>query len=246
MASSNAFGEFLSGARRTGQDLSARQKKQLNKLIQSPKKGGKGKTVTAKELKQGQKAVKASGKDFGDYLGTVARTYGTSQLNKKAQKKLESAGYTQQGGYYTKQNPITGEMLSRGEEAGFKGEDIRGYLSGLSSKDFGEGAARYMQQGEYDLDASTGKWGKRAPIGITDSSDDSAGGPTDFLNNFLTGQNQGIFAGLNPDEMSGYTPAEIDYATRIDPYKIQAKSSERQAKFQLGSNLYGLIPYAFN
>lgn len=240
MADSNAFEEFLSKERRPGKDLSAGQKKKLNKLIQAPK-GGKGKTVTAKELKAGKKAVQASGKDFGDYLGTVARTYGVSNLGKKTQKKLESAGYTQQGGYYTKQNPITGEMLSRGEAAGFRGEDIRGYLSGLSSKDFGEGVGKYMKEGDYDLDASTGKWGKRKPIDIDDDTTD----PTDFLNSFLSGNNEGIFAGLNPDEMAGYTPAEIDYATRIDPYKIQAKSAERQAKFQLGSNLYGLIPYAF-
>lgn len=242
MADSKAFGEFLSKERRPGKDLTKGQRRQLNKLIQAPQ-GGKGKTVTGKELKAGAKAAKKSGKDFGDYLGTVARTYGTSRLGAKARRQLESAGYTQQGGYYTKQNPITGEMLSRGEASGFKGEDIRGYLSGLSSKDFGEGAAKYMQEGEYTLNPSTGKWSKTQPIDITDTGTASG---TDFLNNFLSGNNEGIFAGLNPDTMPGSTPAEIDYATRIDPYKIQAKSSERLAKFQLGQNLYGLIPYAFS
>lgn len=240
MADSKAFEEFLSKERRPGKDLTKGQRRQLNKLIQAPK-GGKGKIVTGKELKTGAKAAKKSGKDFGDYLGTVARTYGVSQLGGKAKKQLESAGYTQQGGYYTKQNPITGEMLSRGEAAGFKGDDIRSYLSGLSSKDFGEGASGYMQKGEYNLNPSTGKWAKATPINI----DDSATDPTDFLSSFLSGNNEGIFAGLNPDTMPGSTPAEIDYATRVDPYKIQAKSSERQARFQLGSNLYGLIPYAF-
>jgi hypothetical protein len=56
--------------------------------------------------------------------------------------------------------------------------------------------------------------------------------------------------------MAGATPFEMDYALNIDPYKIQAKSAERQsrisqqtslqaAKIGQGTSLYNLIPSAF-
>lgn len=42
----------------------------------------------------------------------------------------------------------------------------------------------------------------------------------------------------NPDEALGSSPAEMDYATSIDPYKIEAKSRERLGALQAGLGAY--------
>lgn len=241
-----AIEEFFAGARKTGKDLSSQQQKKLQGLL-----GLKGKSdkLNVKELQKGKKAYEASGKNFGDYLSAVAGTVKESKLKGGVRKKLEGAGYTSEGGYYTKKAPISESMVAAAQGKGFGDTDIRKYLAqSFASKELGEGIGKFLGGGNYKLNSETGKWEEFEPVSPGAQGATSAGA-------FGT-TGEGIFAGLNPDDFQGSSPMEMEYAALVDPYKIQAKSSERiaktgqrtslqAAKIAQGTSLYNLIPSVF-
>jgi hypothetical protein len=241
-----ALEQAFAEARKTGKTLSSAQQKKLAGLI-----GVKGKkdTISLKELQKGQKTYKASGKDFGDYLSAVAGTFGESKLKGGVRKKLTSAGYAPEGGYYTKKAPISEDIISSVQGKGFGDTDIRKYLAqSFSQKELGEGIGKFMGGGDYKLNPDTGKWEAFEPVKPPETTLDDI--------NKTTTKGGGIFEGLNPDAFPGVNPMEMEYAALVDPYKIQAKSSERiaktgqkttlqAAKIAQGTSLYNLIPSAF-
>lgn len=221
---------FISQARKKGVQLSGAPKKQLTKAIQQSGKGSQGKKITAAEIQKGRKTYAKTGGT--DYLATVGRTYGASQLSKDARSLLAKRGFTQEGGYYTKPGQITGSVIEKATAAGYKPNDVRSYLAGSFAQDqLGSEIAKFMGEGNYQLDPATGRWSEKPPISVT------GGGNIPGMG--TTGPGEGIYSGLNPDKMPGLTPFEMEYSATVDPYKIQAKSAERQARLSQATDLLG-------
>jgi len=240
-----ALEDFLASQRQTGPTLTSAQQKKLKQLI-----GVKGKqdTISAKELEKGQKKYTSKGQQFGDYMAAVAATFGEGRFKGGVKQQLTQQGYTPEGGKYIKRAPISGDILEKAKSAGYGEEDIRKYVAQtFAQKELDEGVGKFMGP-TYTLNPNTGKF-ESVPA-ITTSGGNTTPPP------ITTTTGSGIFAGLDPDTMAGATPFEMDYALNIDPYKIQAKSAERQsrisqqtslqaAKIGQGTSLYNLIPSAF-
>lgn len=221
---------FISQASKKGVQLAGAPKKQLTKAIQQSGKSGQGKKITAAEIKKARNTYSKTGGT--DYLATVGRTYGASQLSKDARSLLAKRGFTQEGGYYTKPGQVTESVIQKATAAGYKPSDIRSYLAGaFAQNQLGSEIAKFMGEGNYQLDPTTGRWSEKPPISVT------GGGNIPGLG--TTGPGEGIYAGLNPDEMPGATPFEMQYASMIDPYKIQAKSAERLGRLSQATDLLG-------
>ena len=237
-----ALEEFFSQGRRTGVELTPEQKRALNKQIQTKGKGGKGKTITGKELARGQKAATAN--QFDDFLGTVARNYGVSQLGGKAKRQLEQQGYTQEGGYYTRRGPITGSLVEKAQEKGFGAGDIASYIAqNFAQKDVSSEAAKFLGEGGYRLDPNSGRWSKADlasginPSGVTTPI--TAGDLASGISNITASLGQtisGIAGNVFGPGSGGSTAAEIQYATLVDPEKIRARSEERQTRMSQASD----------
>lgn len=240
---------FIEQARLRGAQLSGAPRKELTKAIQQPGKKGQGKTITAAELRRGQKTFERAGGT--DYLSTVGRTYAADQLAKDLRKKFETQGYTQQGGYYVKPGDITGSVLEKVKGAGYSESDIRSALaSNFAKATLDEQVNKFLGEGDYIRDPNTGTWSKKPAVNITDS------GITTPITPVASGTVSGIYAGIDPDSAKGKTVAEIEYMTYIDPYRIQAKSAERRSRMEQATDLtksrmqqanylYNLIPSAF-
>jgi len=240
---------FIEQTRLSGVQLAGAPRKELTKAIQQSGKKGKGKTITAAELRRGQTTFEKAGGT--DYLSTVGRTYAAEQLAKDLRKKFETQGYTQQGGYYVKPGDITGSVLEKIKAAGFGEEDIRSTLaSGFAKATLDEEVTKFLGAGDYIRDPNAGTWSKKPTITVTGS------GTTPPIVSVTSGTVSGIYAGINPDKAPGSTVAEMEYMTQVDPYKIQAKSAERRSRMEQATDLaksrmqqanylYNLIPSAF-
>jgi hypothetical protein len=249
MADSTALAALFEQARRRGVQLTGGAKKELTKEIQQSGKAGKGKKITAAEVKGGKQAYgKAGGTD---YLSTVGQTYAANQLAKDVRKRFESKGYTKEGGYYVKPGAVTESALEKAKGAGYSSDDIRSYLAGsFAQNELGDQVSKFIGEGNYQLDPTSGRWSKKPEVTITGS------GTIPPITPIASGTTSGIYAGINPDAAPGSTLGEIEYATLVDPVKIQAKSAERRTRMETSANLaqqriqqanylYNLIPSAF-
>lgn len=244
----DALQDLLTASRRSGQELSGKQKETLAKALTLKGDKGKGKTITRAELQRG---AKKSGQDFEDFLATVSRNFEIGRFGGKTKDIFEKQGFKQEGAKYTKYDPLSKKDLNKAIEAGYSAGDIREYIAkNFAQSELGDQIGKFMGQGNYSLDPSKGTWNANERIDI--NTDTTV--PT--VSTVASGETKGPFAGLNPDDFPGSTVAEMLYATSVDPYKIQAKSSERQQKLSALTNLrgqkvgqatslYNLIPYAF-
>lgn len=224
-----ALESFFEQQRKRGVQLTGAPKKQLTKTIQQKGKAGRGKKITAAELRAGQKQYEKGGGE--DYLATVGRTYQAKQLSKDVRNKLTKAGFAKDAsGYFTKSGPVTGSVLDKALGAGFDPQDVRSFIAGkFAQNELDDQISKFLGEGgQYKVDQTTGRWTKQE---LTPGANIIPGTST-------TGPTTGIYGGINPDEVPGATPGEIDYSTLIDPYKIQAKSAERLGALQAGTNAY--------
>lgn len=228
----NSLENLINQARLRGVQLTGGAKKELTKAIQQSGKKGKGKTITAKEIKQGRDLFKQSGGT--DYLATLGRTYQASQLSKDLRKKFENRGFSKADGYYVKQGDITQDVLDKALGAGYSAGDIRKVLAkNFAGNALNEQVAKFMGESDtYSKDPKTGKWTKQ-DIDITQDEDNFP------ITTVTGGADEGIYAGINPDAVPGATPAEIDYSMFVDPYKIQAKTGERLGRLTQATDLLG-------
>ena len=249
MADSNSLAALIAKARQKGVQLTGGAKKELTKVVQQSGKKGQGKKITAAEVKGGKKTFAQAGGT--DYLATIGRTYAADKLAKDVRKRFESKGYTKEGGYYVKPGAITESALEKAKGAGYSSDDIRSYLAGsFAQNELGDQVSKFIGEGNYQLDPTSGRWSKKPEISIT------GGGTTSPISPVAPGTTSGIYAGIDPDAAPGSTVGEMEYATMIDPYKIQAKSAERRTRMETSANLaqqriqqanylYNLIPSAF-
>lgn len=221
-----ALESFFEQQRKRGVQLTGAPKRELTKTIQQKGKAGRGAKITGVELQKAKKGFEGE-----DYLATVGRTYQAKQLSKDAREKFAKAGFAKDAsGYYTKSGPITKNVLDKALGAGFDPQDVRSVLAGTFARnELDDQISKFLGEGgQYKIDPITGRWTKQtlAP----ESANIPAPGE-------VTGT-QGIYGGINPDDVPGSTPQEIDYATLLDPVKIQAKSGERLGALQAGASAY--------
>jgi len=205
--------------------------------------------VTGKEFRQATKGKK--GDQFQQYLTRVSGAVPISALKGKAKSAFEKAGFAEFDGYYGR--PISASAVKKAASQGYSKEDVEDYLAQkfLGSQLSGEVSRFVGESGRYKVDPVTGKYVKTTPT-VTETGEDSSTSP--FAN--MTTSIRDFLDGLNPDAAPGSTIAEMEYATQIDPYKIQAKSAREQAlisaktskdiaQTQQANALYNLIGYAF-
>lgn len=231
-----ALEEAWWGAGRTGAQLPGEQQTSFRGTVGYT---GPGDIYTKKEFKKGQKAYKKSGQQFGDYLSAVAGSIGTQDLAPKLQKKFQKKGFQEFEGYYTTKAPVTASGIASLAQRGFEKSDVQKYIADRFKNDYLSSEVRKFMGEDYRLNPDTGKYEK---FDATIKLDTPTG--TGDLDTSISGtvtKNEGIYAGLDPDTMKGSTPYEMQYATLVDPYKIQAKSAERIARVGQGTALYGLI-----
>lgn len=225
-----ALESFFQEQRKRGVQLTGAPKKELTKAIQQKGKAGQGKKITAQELAKGRQAYAKTGGE--DYLATIGRTYKPTQLSKQVQGKLQKAGFAKdESGYYTKQGALTGSALDKALSSGYDPQDVRSYLAGsFAQNELDDQIAKFLGEGgQYKLDTGTGRWAKQELSpgdSLTPGADEVKGG-------------KGVFGGIDPNAAPGSTPAEIAYAASVDPYKIQAKSSERLGRLSQATDLLG-------
>lgn len=220
---------FIAEQRKKGVKLAGKQKKELSKAIQQSGKKGRGSKITAAELARGRKF--ATKTNTPDYLATVARTFAPKKLTAPVRKKLQKRGFTKdETGYYTKSGQITQNVLDKARAAGYSDTDLRSIIArDFAAKELDDQVGKFLgEAGGYKLNPTTGKW-EASTLGI---------GPNNIPGIGDLDVNEGPYAGINPDAASGATPAEFDYATLIDPYKIEAKSRERLGLLQAGLGAY--------
>jgi hypothetical protein len=225
-----SLSSFISSASKRGVKLAGKQKKALTKAIQQSGKKGGGKKITAKELTAGRKAFNKGG--GSDYLASVGRTYNPRKLTGSARKVLERKGFARdESGYYTKPGSITQSAIDKARGAGYSDEDIRATLAkDFSKRTLDDQVGKYLGEGGgYKKNDVTGLWEKQEVTGGSTTIPTPSG---------VTGT-PGPYAGINPDDAQGAFPSEIDYATTVDPYKIDAKSRERIARLQQATDLIG-------
>jgi hypothetical protein len=225
----DALRNLIESQSKKGVKLAGSQKKQLSKAIQQSGRGSSGKKISASEVakakRQAPQAVRS------DYLATVARTFQPNKLAGNLKKKLTKKGFEQdQSGYFTKPGQITQSALDKAKQSGFSESDIRSTLaSGFQGSRFDPSVTSFLTEGGgFKLNPQTGQF-------------ESTGlnlGPNNIPSGAGTTGNQGPFAGINPDDLPGVTPAEFDFAAIVDPFKIEAKSRERLGLLQAGLGGY--------
>jgi len=201
-----------------------------------------GGQLTKKSTKAVQKGIKkgtlgVSGQ-LTDILASAFPTTAFQSAPSKLGKQFSKAGYTQFNDQFIK--PVTAEALRKAGTSGYTAEDTRKQLAKqFASGQMSEQVRQFMSP-QYSTNPETGRFEEvtSSAISVDKGADDKAASTTSApINQF-----QNFLEGLNPDQLPGYTPGEIEYAQAIDPYKIQAKSSKEIAKIAQGTSLYGLIP----
>lgn len=224
----DALRNLIESQSKKGVKLAGKQKQQLTKAIQQSGRGSSGKKISASEVarakRQAPQAVKS------DYLATVARTFQPNKLAGNLKKKLTKKGFEKdQSGYFTKPGQITQSALDKAKQAGFSESDIRSTLAGFQGSRFDPSVTSFLTEGGgFKLNPETGQF-------------ESTGlnlGPNNIPSGAGTTGNKGPFAGINPDDLPGATPAEFDFAAIVDPFKIEAKSRERLGLLQAGLGGY--------
>jgi DNA-binding transcriptional regulator YdaS (Cro superfamily) len=216
MAASNSLESLIAQASRKGVKLSGSAKKELTKAVQQSGKKGQGKKITTAELSKGKSTfTKAGG---SDYLASVGQTYAANQLSKDLRKRFESKGYTKDNGYYVKPGAISQSAIDKATAAGYDPKDIRATLaSNFAQSALSSEAAKFLGE-TYDRDPNTGTWSQRVVTLPTGTTTGTTTGVT---------SGSGIYSGIDPDAASGSTVAEINYATMMDPAKLDARLRER-------------------
>jgi hypothetical protein len=224
----DALRNLIESQSKKGVKLAGKQKQQLTKAIQQSGRGSSGKKISASEVarakRQAPQAVKS------DYLATVARTFQPNKLAGNLKKKLTKKGFEKDtSGYFTKPGQITQSALDKAKQAGFSESDIRSTLAGFQGSRFDPSVTSFLTEGGgFKLNPETGQF-------------ESTGlnlGPNNIPSGAGTTGNKGPFAGINPDDLPGATPAEFDFAAIVDPFKIEAKSRERLGLLQAGLGGY--------
>ena len=231
---------------RTGTSMSPGRQKKVGRSVGYR---GAADQVTGKEFRKATK--NKQGEQFQQYLTRVSGAVPISALKGKAKSAFEKAGFAEFDGYYGR--PIGAKDIKKAASQGYAKEDVEDYLAQkfLGNQLSGEVSRFVGESGRYKVDPVTGKYVKNitevTPTG--EQSDTSAAANTvSSIRDFLDG--------LSPEGAPGSTIAEMEYASQIDPYKIQAKSAREQALIdsktrkdlaQIGqaNSLYGLIGYAF-
>ena len=231
-----ALEEAWWGAGRTGAQLPGEQQTAFRGTVGYT---GPGDIYTKKEFQKGKKAYKKSGQDFGSYLSAIAGSIGAEDIGSKLQEKFAKKGYKEFEGYYTTKAPVTASGIASLAQRGFEKSDVQKYIADRFKSDYLSSEVRKFMGEDYRLNPDTGKYEK---FDATIKLDTPTG--TGNLDTSISGtvtKNEGIYAGLDPDKMKGSTPYEMQYATLVDPHKIQAKSAERISRVGQGTALYGLI-----
>lgn len=231
---------------RTGTNMSRARQKKVGRSVGYR---GAADKVTGKEFRQATKG--REGDQFQQYLTRVSGAVPISALKGKAKSAFEKAGFAEFDGYYGR--PITEKAVKKAAQQGYAKEDVQDYLAQnfLGGQLSGQVSRFIGESGRYKVDPVTGKYVKNVtevtPTG--EESDTSAtANSVSSIRDFLDG--------LSPEGAPGSTIAEMEYASQIDPYKIQAKSAREQAlidsktrkdlaQIQQANSLYGLIGYAF-
>jgi predicted Holliday junction resolvase-like endonuclease len=201
-----------------------------------------GGQLTKKSTKALQKSVKkgtlgVSGQ-FTDILASAFPTTAFQGAPAKLGKQFARAGYAQFNDQFIK--PLTAEAIRQAGTSGYSIEDTKKAIANkFAAGQVSEEARRFMMP-TYKTDPKTGRFMEAASSAISIGKGEDGG--TASTTSSPISQFQNFLEGLNPDQLPGYTPGEIDYATQIDPYKIQAKSAKQIAKIGQGTALYGLIP----
>jgi len=202
-----------------------------------------GQNLTKKQVQKAQKVTKKGqigiAGSYQDILASALPASAFESLPSKIGNQFSNAGYTRFGDTLIK--PVSAQQLTQAGKSGYAEEDVRDYLANqFAGGQLKEEIRRFMAP-SYKLDPKTGKYVKPSSISIDKDTEikdkDKVTGPA------VTNA-QSILEGLDPDTFPGSTTAEIDYATQIDPYKIQAKSSQKIAQIGQGTSLYNLIGYA--
>lgn len=230
-----ALEEAWWGKGRTGAQLPGEQQTAFRGTVGYT---GPGDVYTKKEFQKGKKTYKKSGQDFGSYLSAVAGSIGVEDLGAKVQQKLGKKGYKEFEGYYTTKAPVTASGIASLAQRGFEKSDVQKYIADRFKNEYLSSEVRNFMGPDYKVNPETGKWEK---IDSIISVDTPTGGTQPTITGAVVPSGSGIYAGLDPDTMKGATPYEMQYATLVDPYKIQAKSAERIARVGQGTALYGLI-----
>jgi hypothetical protein len=231
---------------RTGTSMSPARQKKVGRSVGYR---GAADQVTGKEFRKATKGKQ--GEQFQQYLTRVSGAVPISALKGKAKSAFEKAGFAEFDGYYGR--PISAKDVKKAASQGYAKEDVEDYLAQkfLGSQLSGEVSRFVGESGRYKVDPVTGKYVKNV-TDIKETGEDSSASPfgksISAIKDFLDG--------LSPEGAPGSTIAEMEYATQIDPYKIQAKSAREQAlidsktrrdlaQIQQANSLYGLIGYAF-
>jgi hypothetical protein len=220
--------KLIEAQSKRGVKLAGKQRKQLNKAIQQSGKGAGGKKITAAEVaKAKKKAPQAVRKD---YLATVARTFQPNKLSADLKKRLGKRGFERdESGYFTKAGKITQSAVDKAKQAGFSESDIRSSIAGFNANRLDPSITKFLTEGGgFKLNPETGQF-ESTGLDLGTNNIPSGAGTTG---------NQGPFAGINPDDLPGVTPAEFDFAAIVDPFKIEAKSRERLGLLQAGLGGY--------
>jgi hypothetical protein len=225
----DALRGLIESQRLRGVQLAGKQKKQLTKAIQQsgPKAGGK--KITASEIAKAKNKAPQAARE--DYLATVARTFRPNQLAGNVKKKLTKQGFQQnEAGYFTKAGPVTQSVLDKVRGQGFDERDIRNTLAkDFAANQLDEQVSKFLTEGGgFRINPTTGRFESQG-LNL---------GPNDIPGIGGLGDNKGPFAGIDPDAAPGATPAEFEFAARIDPFKIEAKSRERLGLLQAGLGGY--------
>lgn len=232
-----ALEEAWWGAGRTGAQLPGEQQTAFRGTVGYT---GPGDIYTKKEFQKGKKAYKKSGQDFGSYLSAIAGSIGTEDIGSKLKEKFAKKGYKEFEGYYTTKAPVTASGIASVARRGFEQSDIQKYIADRFKNEYLDSEVRKFMGDGYTLNPETGKYEIFDPTIKLDTPIPSGGIDT-TLSGALLPKASGIYAGLDPNKMEGYNPNEMEYASRVDPFKLQAKSAERIAKLGQGTALYGLI-----
>jgi hypothetical protein len=235
----NGLEEVFRGAGTSPVALSSEQKQKLYSSIgYTP-----GSALGKKQVKTLQKGVKKGtlgvNAPYTDILASAFTKTELGGLPGKYGKEFAKAGYAQFGDQFIK--PVTTSQIRQASSMGFGEAETRDYLAKQFAAGQIEEQARKFLQPTYKADAATGRYIKEGETSIKIEDDNKNKAPTDYAN---ISQTKSFLEGLDPDSLPGYTPGEIEYAAQIDPYKIQAKSSQKIAQIGQGTSLYNLIGYA--
>jgi hypothetical protein len=238
----NALEEIFRGAGQAPVALSAEQKQKLYSAIgYTPGTALQKKQVQTLEKGIRKGTIEATA-PVTDLLASAFNQTELGGLPGKYGKQFAKAGYLSLGDQFIK--PVSSSQIRQAASMGIGETETRDYLAKQFAANQIEEQARKFMQPAYKTDVETGRYVKVGEKVIDvkgDGKDTAAEKPKEYADLSKT---KSFLEGLNPDELPGYNTAEIDYATQIDPYKIQAKSSQKIAQIGQGTSLYNLIGYA--